>query len=260
MIPSFSRRHRRLAYFHSTVRNMDTNNKIYLKACWNDDDLQEGDIVQSQLTLEDIQQQAVDMFGLYSDDDSNNANHQLSTLEYYNGHDWRPLTQQAIGSEIRNNTLATSSSLPLPIRIPSLFDEEYGLNNEFIKLRKATPEDMKQEGNMPSPEQMQLKDVIEFLHRRLLEEGYTRHVNVDSSFNGKKQSDESVDTLGAKSTNSSDSTFANWRHTVEVDSVHMPTRDWILEQASSDMEVRSILLSQPGALQHVTQALHYPFL
>jgi hypothetical protein len=225
--------------------------RIHLKACWNDDDLQEGDVVQTPFSLEDIQQEAQDLFG------SNEL------LEYFNGEDWCRLDEQSLReipsvlNELKESLASagygSSGKLPpLPIRVPSLYDEEYGMENDLVKMRKMTPEQMQaQRQGMPTEDQALMYDVLQTLHTRLQQEGYTRHCQpkgaIDQLSNVHDQDDDCDD-------------HDDYDYTVMVDNVALPTRTWVLEQAEDDASVRSVLLSQPRALRHMTEALHYPLL
>jgi hypothetical protein len=229
-----------------------TISRIHLKACWNDDDLQEGDVVQTPFNLHDIQQEAQDLFG---------SNEQL---EYYNGDDWCRLDEQSLREipavliELKE-TLASSGYgsgklPPLPIRVPSLYDEEYGMENDLVKMRKMTPEQMQaQRQGMPTEDQAHMYDVLQTLHTRLLQEGYTRHCQPKRAID-----DLVLDPSKHDDGDDDDDDHDDYEYTVMVDNVALPTRTWILEQAEDDATVRSVLLSQPRALRHITEALHYP--
>jgi hypothetical protein len=232
---------------HGAQSETTTLSRIHLKACWNDDDLLEGDVVHTTFSLQDIQQEAQDLFG---------SNEQL---EYYNGDDWCRLDEQslreipAVLNELKESSTSAgygSGKLPpLPIRVPSLYDEEYGMENDLVKLRKLTPEQMQaQQQGMPTEDQALMYDVLHTLHSRLLQQGYTRHC----------QPKRAIDVLALDSSDHVGDDYDDYEYTVAVDNVALPTRTWILEQAEDDASVRSVLLSQPRALRHITEALHYP--
>jgi hypothetical protein len=42
--------------------------------------------------------------------------------------------------------------------------------------------------------------------------------------------------------------------------VYLDTRDWVLQQAASNVKLRSLLVYYPHALEHITECLHYSFL
>jgi hypothetical protein len=118
-----------------------------------------------------------------------------------------------------------------------------------------TPEQMQaQRQGMPTEDQAHMYDVLQTLHTRLLEEGYTRHCQPKRAINDLVLDPSKHDDGDDDDHDDHD----DYEYTVMVDNVALPTRTWILEQAEDDATVRSVLLSQPRALRHITEALHYP--
>lgn len=229
---------------------------IFLRACWNDHDLEEGDMVKTILDQQDMQDQALDLFG------SNEA------LEFYDGEDWTLLTAESmdmIQDLVSNHQKKSAKAYTLPIRVPSLYDEDYGTENDLVKVRKLTPEDMlKQqelEKSRPTMPQTQMKMAITSLHHTLVREGYTRHTEEGSSSNGTVELEGLRDASPTEPNHPEE--LQQQGMVTDVDGITMSTRDWVLEEANrryDDGSLRSVLLSQPRALRHISEALHYNFL
>jgi hypothetical protein len=244
---------------------------IYLKICYTEHDIEEGDIVKSQFFWDSIIETTEEMFGYKTDDGS---------LEYYNGEDWFQLKPFRLYDVLKY--YACTSDEPLPVRIPALYDEEYGTRNEAIKIKKVTPDMRKRQRELmkmgPSPHQWLLKETIDALLYRLKRDGYT---------------------LSEESTLQKPLLTLNY-HAVsgEVRTADQRTRSYILEQARLAPWVRPppdapkpppetpqeqmkmqkeereqrvnpekvlqhlkyVLLSHPRALRHIEECLHYEFM
>lgn len=196
---------------------------IYLKACWSEDDLEEGDIVKAQLNWADIIAQADDLFGSHQN------------LEYYDGDDWKALVS------LDDLKPLPFTKRPIPIRIPDLFQQDDDLlrggdkdDDGPFQIRKVNAHDemarmrKRAERDASLMLQKQTRVAIENLAQRLHESGHVRVSN---------------DTLNDPQQNRT-----------------ITTRDWVLAQVARDQRLRSLILSQPRCLQHIVQCLHWEML
>jgi hypothetical protein len=190
-----------------------TSGNVYLKACWSKDDIEEGDIVKAQFDLENILEQAEDLFGSNKD------------LQYYDEdcEEWKALV------DLKELEYFREGKMSIPIRVPALFDDtcdhKPGCGHDhdgLVKMRK-----LDSGGFGPMLKQKELKHTVERLVGNLKDARYERAPN-----------DSVKDHTGVTTT----------------------TRDWVLAQAARDTELRTVLLSQPRALKHIVQCLHFDLL
>jgi hypothetical protein len=106
----------------------DQDRTVFIKICYTEHDVEEGDIVTTKFHWDSICATAEEMFGRPVDDGS---------LEYYNGDDWIQLKPFELYDVLK--FYPCTSTKPLPLRIPALFDEEYGTRNDVVKMKKITP-------------------------------------------------------------------------------------------------------------------------
>jgi hypothetical protein len=149
--------------------------RIFIKLCYTDHDIEEGDIVKSYFHYDDILETAEEEFGVEIDGNPK-KNYKL---EYYNGEDWIKLVPYRLYEVLQ--FFPCTSIKPLPIRVPALYDEEYGTRNDVVKLKKVTPDMRKKQMEYiksgPSPQQWLMKEMIDAIVKRLKMEGYVRSSN-----------------------------------------------------------------------------------
>ena len=268
--------------FESEYKSIYNRSKtIYIKLCYTDHDVEEGDIVKAKFHWDSIVNITSEEFGLETTN---------GKLEYYANEDWVKLVPYRLYEVLQ--FYPCTRKQPLPLRVPSLYDEEYGTRNDLMKLKKVTPEMRKKQKAMvqmgPSAQQWLMKDVIEGIIKKFKVEGYTRLLE-STAFEAPKMSFTYHDTDGS------------------VQQVEMYTRDCILDLAreapwrlptpeeeramedakykaqgttrpgsrtnpmgmhnqkndpSNDPDIvlkklKHVLLTQPGALDHIVECLHY---
>ena len=247
---------------------------VYLKICYAEQDIEEGDIVESKFHWESILETTQEMFGCRTD---------TGNLEYYNGDDWFQLKPFRLYDVLKY--YPCTSVKPLPLRIPDLFDEEYGTRNDVVKMKKITPQMRKRQKEImkmgPNPHNWLLKETIDALAYRMKRDGYfiSEHSTLEQPM----------------------LTFTYHDVQGQVQTVQEPTRHYILEQArlspwvrppreaappprpagttpEEEMQMQKqeeqerqnpekilqhlkyVLLSHPRALRHIEECLHYDFL
>jgi hypothetical protein len=144
---------------------------VFLKLCYTDHDLEEGDIVKAKFHWDSIVAVTTEEFGI-----STSTGTDGSALEYNNGEDWIKLLPYRLYEVLQ--FFPCTRRAPLPVRIPKLYDEEYGTRNDAVKMRKVTPEMRKKQLDFvrsgPSASQWLMKETIEGIVKRCKADGYTR--------------------------------------------------------------------------------------
>jgi hypothetical protein len=257
---------------------------IYIKLCYTEHDIEEGDIVKAKFHWDSIIDVTSEEFGIETTN---------GLLEYYanENEDWVKLVPYRLYEVLQYYPCTRKE--PLPVRVPSLFDEEYGTRNDLMKLKKVTPEMRKKQKQIvqmgPSAEQWLLKDTIDGIIKKLKSDGYTRSSN--STLENPLLSFQYHETDGSiKSVEFNTREYvldlaraAPWRppsleEQREMEdakykergmerpgskgnplNVRNPKYDPSTEPDIVLKKLKHVLLSQPGALNHITECLHYDF-
>jgi hypothetical protein len=211
---------------HQTLVQREKSNFVYVQICWSTDDIKNrDDIIVDKKEAEEVYQKvrgdvsAVMAKALEIYDT-------VKDLEYYNGHYWTPLNKD-------DHLLPYQGGKKLlSIRIPDYFEEwEIGDTDDELDEEEEEADDDRRDTVKRTPKAAQashtsIERVIRDLADILQSKGYQR-----SPIKAFTMQDFHQQTI--------------------------PTQRWVLKEAEQDTMLRSILLSNAGALKHIVHCLHY---
>lgn len=218
------------------------------------EDIAELTFTASTSNLDEILKKAQERFGKFPElNIEDETSRQQDVLEYYTADGgWKPMIsmqalkdhQQKLKMVQESNGDATADALPpiIPVRYPNFFDKlEDDDNRDYPDQDQANKE-------APPP----FEDTINFLVAHLKSFGYVR--DSPGSMRRVSRPDNQQPPAATESVGE------------EIDSTReqggeekISTRDWILTQAQTDLDLRQILIDFPHALEHIAECIHYDF-
>ena len=266
----------------------DTYNRdktIYLKLCYTEYDLEEGDIVKAKFHWDSIVDVTSEEFGMETTTTS-------GKLEYYVDEDWVKLLPYRL-YEVLQYYPCRNRKHALPVRIPSLWDDEYGTRQNLVKMKKVTPEMRKNQKELvekgPSSQQWLMKEMIDALAKKLKADGYSPSPNstlqnpLMSFVYHDDQDQAQMMEMSTREYILQLAKDARWKlptpqeeYEMEEELYHesgiarpgSKTNPLRLSGTPKDpalapdvvlQKLKFVLLSQPGALSHMTECLHLVF-
>ena len=211
-----------------TLEQREKENFVFLQICWTTDDIkQRPDKIENLEEAEELYQKVPGdvpavLAKAYEVYDT------VKDLEYYNGHYWTPIRKnQHLGDYLGGKRV-------LSVRIPEYFE-----NYEMVDSDDEFPEDEFEENegsDLRNPGKRRRKSVLPGSQTAI--ERVIRDMADILQSGGYQRSPIKAFTLE------------------DMHQQTIPTQKWVLQEAKKDTTLRSIVLSNPGALQHIVHCLH----
>jgi hypothetical protein len=210
----------------------------------NDDYEDNPGTFRSEWDYQQIQTLARDYYGINCDD----------ILEYYN---YQTKEWNKFPKDIDNNATEIiklykgKGNRSMPLRIPSEYDDGHVSDDdeEMVQVSKGQATD-NVEGKAI---RLIIRRLVEMLHRdnyiRVSSTSIGRNVNANVSVN--------VNAMTENDDHNVDDDANMNRNDDDDEMIIIPTKLWIVQQAELDPFLASLLMSRPGALQHIVQCIHW---